>query len=108
MMPVVHLVIGLVLAFVYSMLMFNDEKEPPNMSLTMYPLLHNGMIMIPLYDKALHVHHWVVFIVVLAWLVQSTNPYRMYGVGVAIGLVVQGLLYNDCFEFITDSPWNRG
>lgn len=104
-MSIVHLGIGLIVASVYCMLVYRKAKEPPNFQLSQYPILYRGMIMIPIDNKAIHIHHWLFFVFVTAWLLRSNVPYRTYWIGFAMGLIVQGLLYSDCFEFIIDNPW---
>lgn len=99
------LIIGLVLAWVYCMFMFKKEKDCPRVSVTIYPILYKGMIKIPIDNKALHVHHWLVYLFVLLWLLTNHVPYREFGIGFAIGMIAHGLHYRDCFEFITDNPY---
>ena len=96
--------IGLCVAFIYSKLVYRKEKEPPRINFTLYPLIYNGMILIPIKDKAIRIHHWMLSIGILAWLLNCKKQYNMF-VGFCIGLIFHGLTYNDCFEFITLNPY---
>ena len=48
-MNLVYLILGITSGFIYSYIPLpTDEKDLPTISPTMYPLLHNGMVNIPI------------------------------------------------------------
>lgn len=80
----------------------------PRLRPTAWPLLHRGMIVIPLdlgrgaagRGRCLHVHHWLVYAALLPWLA----PAHPLAAGAALSLVAQGLAYADRFEFVVAAP----
>ena len=50
-------------------------------------------------ERALHLHHWLVYAVLLPWLAPWPVAW-----GAALTLVVQGLLYQDCLHFVVPRP----
>ena len=68
-----------------------------------WPLLHRGMIMLPVpWDKnwCLHVHHWLVCLVLLPFCI----PLYPTVAGAALILLAQGLAYKDRFTFLVRTP----
>ena len=58
---------GIIIGILYSIFILpNTSKEKPKINITIYPFLHNGMIIIPI-DKniALHIHHWIIYLLIL-------------------------------------------
>ena len=90
------------IAYSYFILPTN-EKDVPTISPTIYPFLKNGMIMIPYKQYGLHVHHWCFFYVL--YLLQYFVNVPLWLYGFSFGLMVQGLMYEDCFEFIIENPY---
>ena len=80
----------------------NKEKESPNICVTLFPIMHNGMIIIPISEtSAIHIHHWIFdsFIILLFnGLLDSEVIWFM------IGMIMQGLSYKDRFHIIEKKP----
>ena len=74
-------------------------------NVTLYPLLHNGMLIIEI-DRmnAIHIHHWVFYTVVLLLIWRSCARWIT---AFMMGLVLQGLTYGDRFEFLVPNPYTN-
>ena len=95
------LIIGSVLAIVYAYL-FLPKCEGGNAGskkLTFYPFMYEGKISIPVTnDEILHIHHWIIYLVLIIFI-----PNYIF-FGFAATMVVQGLAYRDCFDFMEKRP----
>ena len=116
---------GLALAYRYCTWMFTQEKQSPRVQPSIYPIMYEGMLIIPLNNTtAVHIHHWMVYSVVLMacmveimfnleeqyYLYQPLNPYWscvFCGIGWSIGMVYHGLHYSDCFQVLESNPWTQ-
>jgi hypothetical protein len=97
---------GLLISFVYSFLILpNNEGTEPVINPTIYPLIYQGMVIIP-YNKvnAIHLHHWLIyfFICVISMFYYIPEIF----VGFSLGLFIQGITYKDSFNIICDNPYN--
>lgn len=102
-----YLLSGLMISTLYSLLVFRNEKEPPRINITFYPIFHNGSIKIPIANNAIHIHHWIFFVGVLVVLLGCyIGPYTICAMGFCVGMIFQGLLYNDCFDIIVPNPYH--
>jgi hypothetical protein len=62
------------------------------------------MIIIPINnEKALHIHHWLIYSIILLSGLFLKIPEVI--TGFSLGLVFQGLLYDDCFDFLCENPY---
>jgi hypothetical protein len=96
------MLIGLCLAMVYSRLVLPREAgRAPSFAPTVWPILWNGMAIVPAGQHALHIHHWMLY--ALAYYVL---PLPRILQGFALGMIVQGLTYNDRFCIVTTNPWS--
>ena len=100
---VIMLYIGLLISAAYILFMFPNNnystQSYPRIQLTLYPILYRGMIHIPISKRnCLHVHHWLVYSLVIL----SSFIYEIpsYIIGFSIGLCIHGLMYKDAFQFI--------
>lgn len=102
----VYLIIGIILGYIYQKVVLSKKsKTNPKINITFYPILHNGMIIIPYNNKsAIHIHHWLIYSFILLLNIYIYIP-DIIG-GFAFILTIQGLSYDDCFEFITNNPYN--
>ena len=93
---------GIIISMIYSYFIL-PRKSGYNiklLNLTLYPLLYNGMIIIPLTEKyGLHIHHWLIYIFIYYYF----NNYIIKGF--SIGLVIQGLTYSDFNIFLVNNPY---
>ena len=101
----IYTIIGIILGYIYQKIVLPKKtKTNPKINITFYPILYNGMIIIPYNNNsAIHIHHWLIysfimFISIYANLSDIIN-------GFSFILIIQGLYYDDCFEFITSNPY---
>ena len=97
-----QVVLGAVIGCVYAKWGLGTHAGTiPRIRPTVWPVLYRGMIMIPLprTERALHLHHWLVYAVLLPWLAPWPVAW-----GAAMSLAVQGVLYNDCLHFVVPRP----
>ena len=77
-----------------------------NIDITIYPLLYNGIIIVPINKKkATHVHHWIIFLFILILSFFINIPEII--IGFSLFLFIQGICYNDRFEIITKNPYSN-
>jgi hypothetical protein len=100
-----RILIGLLIALFYSTFFLPKHIGfTPRSRITMYPILYDGMVLIPISKKkVLHIHHWIIclgLIVLLLFL-------KSFGIifGIVLGLLIQGLLYKDSFNIIEENPY---
>jgi len=98
-------ILGLFIAFIYSYkILPNNEGETPLITITQYPIIYKGMIIIPYTSTyAIHIHHWIICLIIY---IISMYIY-MYNIikGIIIGLFIQGILYKDRFNIICNNPY---
>jgi hypothetical protein len=99
---------GSLCAVIYTFLVLPGKKDhTPLIKPTIFPIIYKGMFLISLNkDKALHIHHWVIFLIILLYLLYIKKKYYFL-IGVSIVLIVQGLLYSDRFKFIYSNPYYK-
>ncbi len=103
----IAIIIGLLIALCYSIFFLPRETGYlPRINPTIFPILYNGMVVIPISNnKALHVHHWIIYLslLILLYCIKS------FGIlfGIVLGLFIQGLLYKDSFNIIEKNPYNK-
>jgi len=97
-----NLLIGIIVGFLYSYIALpSTEKKNPKLAITIYPIIYNGMVMIPIGNSCIfHIHHWMVYSSLLLFY-QYLNDII---IGFSIVLTLHGLTYNDAFDFIEDLP----
>ena len=79
--------------------------DNPSIKITKYPILYNSMIIIPINsEKALHIHHWLIYSIII---LLSGLFFKIPDIitSFSLGLVFQGLLYDDCFDFLCENPY---
>jgi membrane protein CcdC involved in cytochrome C biogenesis len=92
---------GVLIAYLYTTLVMRGSGEPPRIGPTLYPVLYNGMVIIPVSaNTAVHIHHWMLLLPLTA---QSEFQVAR---GFALGMVYQGLLYKDRFNIVENNPYN--
>jgi hypothetical protein len=105
------LILGIVLAIVYSILFLPNREggAAGSKKLTFYPFMYEGKIAIPISDdQILHVHHWIIYLILIILILSlkrflSDQVYYIL-LGFAATMVIQGLSYSDCFDFIEKRP----
>jgi len=91
------ILIGFLIGFVFFTIMDTGEKRKP--------LILNSIIIKFMNDKY-HIHHWLIFLVLFFIIIgmifcnicKYTN-FKAFLLGICLGSIVQGLSYNDAFEF---------
>ena len=95
------LILGIVLAIVYSILFLPSREggAAGSKKLTFYPFMYEGKIVIPVTnDEILHIHHWIIYLVLIIFI-----PNHIF-FGFAATMIIQGLSYRDCFDFMEKRP----
>ena len=103
-----RLVVGLLISFVYSRWVLpRNEGAHPKINPTLPPILYEGMVIVP-YDavSAVHLHHWVWYLLVCVISVFTHVPDIC--VGFSLGMVLQGISYADSCAFACGNPYGAG
>jgi len=98
------IIVGLILSNIYCYnVLPRKEHEDPFIKITMWPILYRSMVIIPLNStRAIHVHHWVLYMFILLF----------YGclwewfIGFCAGMIINGLTYADAFDFMMQNPYS--
>ena len=100
-------IIGLLLSYFFSILILpSNEGDEPSISPTIYPLFYEGMIFIPISKtKALHIHHRLIYL--LIGIIGVFFNFPKIIIGFCAGLFIQGITYEDSFNFIEKNPYNK-
>jgi len=100
--------LGIFISYVYSSLVLSDEEgSEPKINPTIYPILYKGMVIIPYNrDHAIHLHHWVLFLLICTLSIFIYIP-KIF-IGFSLGLFIQGTIYRDRFTFICKNPYISG
>jgi hypothetical protein len=69
----------------------------------MYPLIYKGMVILPVLKKALHVHHWMIYMLILSFRLKYAYSDIIFGFSSV--LTIQGLTYKDAFNIIEINPY---
>jgi ABC-type phosphate transport system permease subunit len=98
--------LGIFISIMYSVYCLPASSgEVPLLNFTLYPVFHNGMIIVPLDSRlAIHLHHWLIYLTFFAVGTVASIPTIL--LGFFAGQIIQGLSYGDCFQFICDNPYN--
>ena len=99
------LIIGLILSKMYSYLVLpNKCNIEPKINPSFYPIMFKGMLMFPISEKkCCHVHHWIIYLFICICSLFIYVPKLI--IGFSLGLLIQGMLYEDSFTFICDNPY---
>ena len=75
----VQFILGFLLALVYSYFVFpKKEGQPPRISPTIYPILYKGMIILPFFNKAIHLHHWILGLISCIYFIKKICLYLVF------------------------------
>ncbi len=98
-------VFGIILSIIFSLwLLPNTEGQCPRFCPILYPLIYKGMIFIPYSkNKALHIHHWILGLLLCIYSLYYKVP--QWFIGFAVGMIIQGLTYNDWSDVIVKNPY---
>nr|QFG74401.1 MAG: hypothetical protein [Megaviridae environmental sample] len=89
---------GFIFGIIYIVLIFgNKPGEPHNIPFNLPPFIIDGSIFI----KGYHIHHWLLCSIFLLsnYLLGKKNKYNTMLNSFLLVLIVQGLSYDDRFEF---------
>ena len=101
----IRIVIGIIISYIYSLFILpKNEGLEPLLKPTIYPILYKGMVIIP-YNKykAIHLHHWVIYLFICLLSIIYFIPEII--IGFSLGLLLQGIQYKDRFNFICNNPY---
>ena len=98
---------GIIIGILYSIFILpNNSKKNPNIDITIYPFLYSGMVIVPINKKkAVHIHHWIIYLLILLLSFFINIPEII--IGFSLFLFIQGICYNDRFEVIRKNPYNN-
>lgn len=99
-------IVGLLIANLYSKsILPSNSGGTPIIKPTLYPILYNGMVIIPITDTvALHIHHWLLYLLICLMSLFFYVPSLI--LGFSFGLFIQGITtYKDRFKFICENPY---
>ena len=71
---------------------------------------YNSMIIIPISkNKAIHLHHWIFLSIIVLFLNKYFKNKKLLEIliGFFLGLIIQGLTYNDAYDFIIQNPYYK-
>ena len=103
----INIIFGLFISLLYSRFILpKNEGENPRLKPTLYPILYQGMIIIPYNSKkALHIHHWIPYLLICILNFIITIPQLI--LGFSFGLLCQGLGYKDRFQVLCRNPYSK-
>ena len=105
------LVLGFFLSVIYSLILLPRRSgNPPKLNITLYPIFYNSMIIIPISKtKAIHLHHWIFLSILVLFLKKYFLNKNLLNIliGFFLGLVIQGLTYNDAYDLIVKNPYYK-
>lgn len=102
-----YLFFGLLFSFIYSKIILpKKENGIPKIKYTCYPILYQGMVIIPTsQNSAIHLHHWICYLLLSFLLFFVNFVYIEIVFGFFIGMIIQGLLYKDKFKIYCKNPY---
>lgn len=94
------IIIGLGLSLLYSNYVLSQgEGSIPRINITLKPILYKGMLIIPFRQHAIHIHHWIIYMLLLL-VIQTIWVWYF-----CFGMFLQGLTYKDRFKLIEHNPY---
>ena len=100
-------ILGCIVAFAYAYLMYPKiSKKHTRIKASFKNILYKGSIIIPISKKkAAHIHHWIIFLLLLLYcfILNKNIPLGVFSFSIC--LILQGLCYNDCFNIICKNPY---
>lgn len=101
----IYFFLGICLSIIYSYFILPRKSgSNPSIKITLYPILYNGMIIIPYnYHTAFHLHHWIFYLFICISSIFMNIPTII--IGFSFGLFIQGILYDDSFKIICNNPY---
>lgn len=101
-----NIIIGLLCSFFYTKIILpSGEGGIPLFRLTIFPFMFDGMIIVPFRTKAVHIHHWVPYLLICVSYIYFYVPHII--LGFSVGLFIQGIMYKDSTEFICTNPYKN-
>ena len=93
-------IIGGLIAIIFININFgNKAGTPPTLAFNWYPYIRDGSF----YINNMHIHHWLICFILLIFLgplqIKNKHPILLITNGILLSLIIQGLLYEDCFDF---------
>lgn len=96
--------IGLIIGYIYTLIVLpKKENNYPNIKLTVYPIFYKGNVIIPYKNKAVHIHHWIIYLLII--IINYLFIFNDILYGFAFFLLCHGLTYHDRFNLICKNPY---
>ncbi len=93
------MLIGLILAILYSKYMLSPhEGGIPVLDITCKPI-YRGMLIVPVGTYAIHIHHWIIYMVFLFFVQTQWFWYFCFF------MMLQGITYTDSFAILEPNPY---
>ncbi len=105
-MKLLWIILGMVCALAYSVFVYSEGTGyPPKLQITFYPILYKGMIILSMTpSEAIHVHHWVLSLIVLSVIVYYRLSY--FWMGFFLVMFAHGVFaFRDSLEFVVPNPY---
>jgi hypothetical protein len=92
--------IGLIASILYCRYILPRScNEKPTIQFSVYPIIYQGMVIIPVYSKACHIHHWIIYSILACFVDGWLYVF-------CVVLTLQGLSYKDAFTIVVENPYN--
>jgi len=99
--------LGLILGVLYSLFILpKKEGHAPNIKFNLNNIFFEGMMIIKINKKkALHIHHWIMSLIVILFIKNSKRKKFQILKGFFYILFLQGLTYKDKFKILCKNPY---
>ena len=99
---------GIILSYIFTRIFFGKIKsgKSPNILINIPPFIINSKLI--LFNK--HIHHWLVFLIILLLLfifrkkLSKYKSFLEFSMGFSFYMILHGLQYKDAFDF-TNKPY---
>ena len=107
------IVLGFLVGITFALLFYpRTSGGKPAISPTLYPVLYNGSVILPLSRyTAVHCHHWLLLLPLFIYCVllqynEASSDVILFLSGTLAALIVHGLLYTDSMHILEENPYS--